>query len=188
MAPFRSLLIFGVCLLMLMFAAGESCPFLDSPADTHDQTTGDGSTNDGNGTTTDPSDDGDSGGTDSGPTITVQFEVSAKVVTSIGSGVDGETVNFQGDKFYWNDHEEEWEFRRTASASRTTNSAGGPGTTDAWYFGYDLHPGEKVFISATEQATAQKKEVTYSYTQATAAAAGGTTANYSYQFTLDSGI
>ena len=173
----RTLLALVTCIL-LMLAAGSGCTPSDGPADT----TGDSSSNGDDGT------NGDSGDTDSGPTITVQFVISARVLTSIGSVVDGETVNFQADKFYWNEYEEEWEFRRTASASRTTNSAVEPGTTDTWLFGYDLHKNESVFISATEQASGDTKEITYSYTQATAAAGGGTTAAYSYQFTLDSGI
>jgi hypothetical protein len=151
MTRFRTLLTIGTGML-LIFATGIGCTPSDSPPDT----TGDGS--------------GNGEDTDTGPTITVQFVISARVLTSIGSGVDGETVNFQADKFHWNDYEEGWEFRRTASASRTTSSVGEPGTTDTWLFGYDLHQDESVFISATEQASGQKKEITYSYTQATAAA------------------
>lgn len=171
-----------VCGLLLMLGSGQGCLPDDLLPESNDDAVSEQP--DADGTGDNGSDDDQSG--DDGPAIAVTFTLSAKVVTSIGSGVDGETVNFVADKYWWDDFEEEWKFRRTMEASRGTNSAGEPGTTDAWVFGYNLHAGEKVFITATLPSSGAKQEATYSYQEASAG--GGTTAAFVRQFTLDSGI
>lgn len=187
----KMLWLVGFCAVLLLLGSGQGCPMdvIDNSGGGDSSGTGD-STDDSDstdGSTDGSTDDGDSGDSAaSGQTIAVTFILSAKVVTSIGSGVDGEAVNFVADKYLWDAFEEDWVFKRTMNATRTTNSAGEPGTTDTWTFGYNLHDNEKVFITVTLPSSGAKAETSYSYTQA--AAGGGETASYVYQATLDSGI
>jgi hypothetical protein len=129
-----------------------------------------------------------SSGTDSNRTIAVQFSVSAKVVTSVGSGVGAEPVSFDALKCRWNADEDRWDTLQDLTGSGISKSSGAVGTTDPWAFGYNLHKGETVFISATEQTSGNKQEIQYSYDQAAIAAGSDTSTTYEHQFTLDSGI
>ena len=170
------------CILM-MFVAGPGCPDLDDifsdelgldflSSDDQDETNDQDATDDQDTTdddsTTDEEEDGEE---DEGETISVTFSLSAKVVTSLGTGLNGATVTFQADKFYWDDYEEEWVLRRSYSDSRVTSTIGlEAGMTTAWQFTYNLHEGETIFFTATEQETSTQQETTLTFAQAKASA------------------
>ena len=123
------------------------------------------------------------------PTITVQFSISARVLTSAGGGLDGTSVKFTAIKYFWDSYEEDWVLRRSMEQTLTTGTIGTEsGRTGIWQFGYDLHKDETVFISATEAESGTNKEIRFSYSDAVAQAGGQTSTAYQSQIVLTGGI
>lgn len=130
----------------------------------------------------------DDNGNDS-PEINVQFLLSAKVETSIGSGLNGARVKFQADKFYWDDYEGEWQLRRSYNQTQSTMTIGAEsGVTPTWQMGYNLHKGETVFLTATELETGNKQQAKVTYAQARASAGSSNITAVTHRFVLVGGV
>lgn len=129
---------------------------------------------------------GNSNTSGGGPGIAVEFAISTRVTTSAGTGgMDGLEVKITANKYLWNSFEEEWVLKQTFDATRTSGTIDDvAGMTAPFYFGFNLHEGESVFISATCSASGDTKELRVNFSDAKIRAGDAENIAYPYQFAL----